>query len=109
MGPYPLTLLIGHQMGILMNQGNQEPIPIGVVIDGYLHPSVFVTPEIAVLGRPTPGYFQMTGMLLQKHKDLFQGGFRNVFRQNVSFAFHGWIRVLSWIPAVPSHCTAPAR
>lgn len=66
MRPNPLALLVSQQMGILMNQGDQEPKPIGVVVDGDPYPSVFIPPEISVLGGPPPGNFQMTGILLQR-------------------------------------------
>lgn len=87
-GSHPFCFLKGHQVCVLMDQSDQEPVSVGIIVNRDLHPSVFVTPEISMLGDTPFGNLQITGVVLQQDQSLLQGSLRQVLRQDVSFLIH---------------------
>ena len=63
---YTFMALIRKQVGILMDQRDQEPVFVRVVINRNLHPTVYVSPEVSMFGHPYSFDFQMARMLLEK-------------------------------------------
>ena len=63
---YTFMALIRKQVGILMNQRDQKPVLVRVVIYRNLHPPVSVSPEVSVFGHPSSFDFQMAWVLLEK-------------------------------------------
>ena len=85
---YTLAFVIGYQVRILVNESDQEPVSVGIIVDRYLHSAISVAPEISVFGCPASRNLQMTGMPFKKGQNQLKRSFRNVLRQNVSFLFH---------------------
>ena len=75
--------LIRKQVGILVDQRDQEPVFVRVVVYRNLHPPVSVSPEVSVFGHPSTFDFQMARVLLEKSQSLLEGGLGHVFGQNV--------------------------
>ena len=63
---YTFMALIRKQVGILMDQRDQEPVFIWVVINRNLHAPVPVSPEVSMFGHPSSFDFQMARVLLEK-------------------------------------------